>query len=168
MCSQPGDFTYVIYLDTQRSYYMQTFTITRAAANGSSLHFIRLMRKKSCLSCQLTRIVRTEAEDDVTIVGNGDGVLGGWQVELSMQETSLIEIESVLQIDLFHVPIGRTADTDHVERISVQMERMRQIGLLYCNQSYILKNQNILLLSTMRYKNKINYIVIKKISLQRS
>lgn len=79
----------------------------------------------------VSRVVRAEAEDDVTVVGNGDGVFSGRQVELSMQETLLIKIESVFQIDFLHVLVGRTADTDYVERVSVQMERMRQIGLLY-------------------------------------
>lgn len=116
---------------------MQTFAIMRATANGSSLHLIRLMREKfSNCRCELTRVIRAEAEDDVAIVGNGDGVLGRWQVELSVQKTSLIEIEGVLQIDLLHIPIGRTADTNHVECVSVQVEGMRQIRLLYCNQSY--------------------------------
>lgn len=97
----------------------------------NQVHADQYVEQKMTVEQPVSRVIRTEAEDDVTVVGDGDSVLGRWQVELSVQKTSLIEIEGVLQIDLLHVPIGRTADADHVERVSVQVEGMRQIGLLY-------------------------------------
>lgn len=95
------------------------------------VHANQYVEQEMTVEQPVSRVVRAEAEDDVTIVGNGDGVFGRWQVELSVQKTSLIEIEGVLQIDLLYIPIGRTADADYVERVSVQVEGMRQIGLLY-------------------------------------
>lgn len=95
------------------------------------IHANQYVEQEMAMEQPVSRVIRAEAEDDVAIVGNGDGVLGRWQVELSVQKTSLIEIEGVLQIDLLHIPIGRTADTNHVECVSVQVEGMRQIRLLY-------------------------------------
>lgn len=66
-----------------------------------------------------TRIVGAESENDVAIVRDGDSVLGRWQIELSVEQTSLIEIQRVFQIDLFHVFVRGTANTDHVESVSV-------------------------------------------------
>lgn len=97
----------------------------------NQIHADQYVEQEVTVEQPVSWIVRAETEDDVTVVGNGDSVLSRWQVELSVQETSLIEIEGVLQIDLLHVPIRRTTDADHVERVSVQMEGMRQIGLLY-------------------------------------
>lgn len=53
---------------------------------------------------------------------------------MSVQETSSVQIEGVLQVDLFHVLVGRSSHTDDVERVTVQMERMAQVGLLNCVQ----------------------------------
>lgn len=64
-------------------------------------------------------IISAESENDVAIIRNGDGVLGRWQIELSVEQTSLIKIQRVLQIDLFHIFIRGTANTDHVESVSV-------------------------------------------------
>lgn len=84
-----------------------------------------------CVSL-LTRIICTESENYVAIVWNGDSVLGRWQIELSVEETPLVQIQRVLQINLFHVLVGGTADTNHVEGVAVQVEWMRQVRLLYC------------------------------------
>lgn len=73
----------------------------------------------------LTGIVCAESEDYVAVVRNGDGVLGRWQIELSVEETPLVEVQRVLQINLFHVLVRGPAHTDHVERVAVQVERMR-------------------------------------------
>lgn len=100
------------------------------------LHLIGMSRAREVSDHRrLTRIVRAESEDDVTVVGHGDGILGGRQVELSVQEAAFIEVQRVLQIDLLHILVGRAADTDHVERVTVQVEGMRQIGLLHCNRA---------------------------------
>lgn len=64
-------------------------------------------------------IISAESENDVAIIWNGDGVLGRWQIELSVEQTSLIKIQRVLQIDLFHIFVRGTANTDHVESVSV-------------------------------------------------
>lgn len=64
-------------------------------------------------------IISAESENDVAIIRNGDGVLGRWQIELSVEQTSLIKIQRVLQIDLFHIFVRGTANTDHVESVSV-------------------------------------------------
>ena len=79
----------------------------------------------------VSRIICTESENYVAIVWNSDSVLGRWQVELSVEETPLVEIQRVLQINLFHVLVGGTADTNHVEGVAVQVEWMRQVRLLY-------------------------------------
>lgn len=80
----------------------------------------------------LTRIVRTEPENDVSVVWNGNSVLGRWQIELPIEQTSLVEVQRVFQIDLLHVLVRGTADTDYVESVAVQVERMRQVRLLHC------------------------------------
>lgn len=67
----------------------------------------------------ITGIISAESENDVAIIRNGDGVLGRWQIELSVEQTSLIKIQRVFQIDLFHVFVRGTANTDHVESVSV-------------------------------------------------
>lgn len=51
-----------------------------------------------------------------------------------MQEAAFVEVQRVFQVDLLHVFVGGTTDTDHVERVSVQVEGMRQVRLLYCNR----------------------------------
>lgn len=61
---------------------------------------------------------------------------------MSVEETSLIEVEGVLQIDLLHVSVGRSADTDNVKGVAVQVERMRQIWLLYCKRRTSNRNVN--------------------------
>lgn len=82
----------------------------------------------------LTRVVRTEPENDVSVVWNGNSVLGRWQIELSIEQTSLVEVQRVFQIDLLHVLVRGTAYTDYVESVAVQVERMRQIRLLHCKE----------------------------------
>lgn len=81
---------------------------------------------------RLTRIVGTETQDNVTVIWYGNCVLLRWQIVLSMQQTTSIQIECMLQIDLFHVGVGRSTDTDHIERVTVQMEWMTKIWLLDC------------------------------------
>ena len=99
----------------------------------------------------LTRIVRTEPENDVSVVWNGNSVLGRWQIELSIEQTSLVEVQRVFQIDLLHVLVRRTAYTDYVESVAVQVERMRQIRLLHCKELIELFSASILM-----YKILIN------------
>lgn len=82
-----------------------------------------------------TWIVGSKPHYDVTVVGHGDGVLEWGQVELSVQQTAAIQIESMAQVDLLDGGIGRAAHTDHVEQVTVQVERMAQIVLLYCRRN---------------------------------
>lgn len=83
-------------------------------------------------------VVGPETQDDVAVVGHGDGVLRGRVVsllEVTVQQTAPVEVQRVLQVDLLHVLVGRAADTDHVERVAVEVEGVRQIGNLYWNQT---------------------------------
>lgn len=114
------------------------------------IHADQYVEQEVAMEQPVSWIIRAEAEDDVTIVGNSDGVLTGGQVEFSVQETTLIEIESVLQIDLLHISVGRAANTDHIERISVQVERMRQVWLLYFVYEYHLDDRVIWNVDLMR------------------
>lgn len=77
-----------------------------------------------------TWVVGSEPEHYVTVIGHSYRVLGWRQVEVPVQETSPVQVERVFQVDLLHVLIGRPSHTDHVERITVQMERMAQVRLL--------------------------------------
>lgn len=73
-------------------------------------------------------VSRSETKDDVSIIGDSDGVLRWGQVSLlqmTFEETSSVEVESVLQVDFLDVLVRWPSDTDHVERVSVQVERMR-------------------------------------------
>lgn len=83
---------------------------------------------------KLTGVIGAESEYYVTVVGHGDGVLWWWKVEFSVEESSPVQIKSVLQIDLLYVLVGWSAHTNNVEGITVQMERMGKIWLLYCRQ----------------------------------
>lgn len=77
-----------------------------------------------------TGVGSSESKDNVSIVGHGDGILGWRQVTLfkvALKQTSSVEIESVLQVDFLDVLVGRPTDTNHVERVSVQVERMGQV-----------------------------------------
>lgn len=55
-----------------------------------------------------------------------------------MQQALSIQIQGVFQIDFFHVGIGGSPDSDHVESVAVQMERVAQVGLLHCNRMAVL------------------------------
>lgn len=75
-----------------------------------------------------TRVVGAETDNDVAIVGDSDGVLRWREVSLlqvTLKQTSPVEVESVLQVDLLDVLVGRAADTDDVVGVSVQVERVR-------------------------------------------
>lgn len=74
------------------------------------------------------RVVSAETDDDVAVVGDSDGVLRWREVSLfqmTLKQTSPVEVESVLQVDLLYVLVGRPADTDDVVGVSVQVERVR-------------------------------------------
>ena len=47
-----------------------------------------------------------------------------------MQQTTSIQVQGVLQVDLLDIRIRGSSHTDHVEGVSVQVERMTQVGLL--------------------------------------
>lgn len=49
---------------------------------------------------------------------------------MPVQKTPPVQVEGVFQVDLFDVLVGRPSHTDDVERVTVQMERMAQVGLL--------------------------------------
>lgn len=85
---------------------------------------------KTVRPVSFTWVVGSESEHDVTVIGHSYRVLGRRQVEVPVQETSPIQVERVFQVDLLHVLVGRPSHTDHVERITVQMERMAQVRLL--------------------------------------
>lgn len=84
-------------------------------------------------TCQLTGIVSSESEDDVSIVGHGYRVLGRREVVVTVQETAPIQVQGVLQVDLLDILVRRPSHTDYVEGITVQVERVAQVGLLYWN-----------------------------------
>lgn len=74
------------------------------------------------------RVGSSETENDITVVGNGDGILCGRQVSLfqvTLEQPSSVQVECVLKVDFLDVLVGRSADTDNVVRIPVQVERMR-------------------------------------------
>lgn len=87
-----------------------------------------------------TWIIGTESQHNVSIIWYGNGVLLWWQIVLSVQQTSAIQIQSVFEINFLHVSVRWSTNADYVERVSVQMERMAQIGLLDYVRKY---NQNI-------------------------
>lgn len=93
------------------------------------------MREKM-ISEIFTWIIGTESENNVAVVWHSNRILGRRQIKLPVKQSSLVEIQRVLQVDLLHVFVGRTSDTDDVERVSVQMEGMRQIRLLYCKEKF--------------------------------
>jgi hypothetical protein len=76
-------------------------------------------------------IVRAESQHHVSVVGHRDRVLRRRQIELAMQQPLPVQVQGVLQVDLLDVLVGGPADTDHVERVPVQMERMAEIRLLH-------------------------------------
>lgn len=63
----------------------------------------------------LTGVVGSEAEDDVSVVGHGDGVLERRQVVVTVQQSSAVQVQGVLQVDLLDVLVRRAAHTNHVE-----------------------------------------------------
>lgn len=74
------------------------------------------------------RVSGSETEDDVSVIRDGDGVLRRGKVSLfkmTLEQASPVQIQGMLQVDLLHVRIGRPADTDDVESVSVQVERVR-------------------------------------------
>lgn len=74
------------------------------------------------------RVSGSETEDDVSVIRDGDGILRWGKVSLfkmTLKQASPVQIQSMLQVDLLHVLIGRSADTDDVESVSVQVERVR-------------------------------------------
>jgi hypothetical protein len=80
----------------------------------------------------LTRVIGAEPEDDVAIVGHSDRVLSRRQIELSVEKTSPIEIQGMLQVNLLYVPVWGSAHTDDIEGVTVQVEGMTQVWLLNC------------------------------------
>lgn len=84
------------------------------------------------MSNSITGIVGAESQHNVAVVGYGDGVLRRRQIVLTVQETASVQVQGVFQIDLLHVGVRRPANTNHFEGVSVQVERMAQVGLLNC------------------------------------
>lgn len=75
-----------------------------------------------------TGIVGPKTKDDVTVVGDCDRIFCRWKVSLfkvTFKQTSSIKVESVFQVDFLNILIRRTANTNHVVRVTVQVERMR-------------------------------------------
>lgn len=94
-----------------------------------------LFVKKNEEACGLhTWIIGTEPEDNITVVRYRDCVFQWWLTELSMQQTTTIQIERMLQIDLLDIGVRRSAHANHVERCAMQMERMTQVCLLHCER----------------------------------
>jgi hypothetical protein len=83
-------------------------------------------------ACGLTRVIGTESEDNITIVGDSNCVLSRRQVELPVEKTPPIQVQGVLQVNLLHVPIRGPPHTNNIESISMQMEGMAQVWLLNC------------------------------------
>lgn len=84
---------------------------------------------------QFTWIIGSKPQHNVTIVWHGYGVLDRGQIVLTMEQPSTVQIQCMLQINLLHICIGRTANTYYIESIAVQMEWMTKIGLLNCEFS---------------------------------
>lgn len=80
----------------------------------------------------LTWVIGSESQHHVTVVGHRHCVLKRRWSELAMQQTASIQVERVLQVDLFHIGVRRATHSDHMERRAVQMERMAQVRLLDC------------------------------------
>lgn len=79
----------------------------------------------------ISRIVGPEAQHHVAVIGHSDSVLQRWLAKVTMQQTTSIQIQSVFQIDLLDVGVRRPTHSDHVESVSVQVEGMTEIRLLY-------------------------------------
>lgn len=75
-------------------------------------------------------VVCPEPQHHVSVVGNGDGVLPWWEIELSVEKTLPVQVQCVLQVDFPNVGVWGSAYTDHVEGVTVKMERVAQIWLL--------------------------------------
>lgn len=75
-------------------------------------------------------VVGSEPENNVAVVRDSDRVLESGFAEVTMQQTSSVQVEGVFQIDLLDVGIWRSTHTDHVESVSVQVERVTQVRLL--------------------------------------
>lgn len=76
------------------------------------------------------RIVGPKPEDDITIIGNCDSILRGREISLlkvTFEQTSSVQVKSVLQIDFLHILVRRAANTDDVISIAVQVEGVRQV-----------------------------------------
>lgn len=83
----------------------------------------------------VARIIGTETQDHVSVVGHSNRVLQGRLCKVTMQKTSSIQVQSVLQVDFLDVGIRRTSHSDDVESVAVQMEGVTEIGLLdFVNQ----------------------------------
>jgi hypothetical protein len=82
--------------------------------------------------CGLTRVIGTEPEDNITIVGHGNCVLSRRQVELPVEKASSVQIQGVLQVNLLHIPIWGPPHANNMESIAMKMEGMAQVWLLNC------------------------------------
>lgn len=67
------------------------------------VHADEYVEEEVAVEQPVSGIIGTESENHVAVVRYGDGVLGRWQIELTIKETPLVQIQRVLQIDLFHV-----------------------------------------------------------------
>lgn len=79
---------------------------------------------------QRTRVISSEAQDHVSVVGHSDRVLECGLAKVTMQQTAPIQVQGVLQVDLLDVGVRRPSHADHVESVAVQVERMAQVRLL--------------------------------------
>lgn len=73
------------------------------------VHADHNMEQEVAMEQPEARVVGAETDNDVAIVGDGDGVLRWGQVSLlqvTLKQTSPVEVESVLQVDLLYVLVG--------------------------------------------------------------
>lgn len=66
-------------------------------------------------------IVSSESQNDVAVVGHGDRVLQRRSFELSVQQAPPVQVEGMLQADLFDGRIRRSSHANDIERVAVEM-----------------------------------------------
>lgn len=71
-----------------------------------------------------TGIISSKAQHHISIVGHRNRILCRRQIILPVQETTSVQVQRMLQVDLLHSRVGRATDTDHTESVAVQMEGM--------------------------------------------
>lgn len=83
-----------------------------------------------CPKRLFTWIIGSKSQYNVAIVWNGNCVLEWWQIVLSVKQSPTIQVQGMLQIDLFDIGVRRSANANDIETITMKMEGMAKIWLL--------------------------------------